>query len=152
VALRLEPSRKKFLAGRNRAAIALQPELRLLRRRLLAIGGEEVVLYPTTYVEEFLARAQIWRSVTPRKVRGRPNDCHANAAAAYAKASARSKCRIVTGWALHAHDVVWRRHSWILRGDELCETTLPAKIYAGVILDPTESAAFIEAQIGPGDR
>jgi hypothetical protein len=143
---RLPLSRKQFLADKNRTFLLEQPRLRLLRRRLLAIGGQEVVLRRDAHLEELLARAQVWKRVAPRKIRGEVNQCHRNAASTYLKAPA--KHRIVTGWVLHGDDVVWRQHSWVLRRDELCETTEPAKIYVGVILDAAESARFVRAELG----
>lgn len=142
---RLSADRKRFLATKNRGFIADQPRLRLLRRRLLAIGGQEVVLRRDSYLEELLARAEVWRRVLPRKIPGVINQCHQNAASAYLKGPSRH--RIVTGWALHGDDVVWRQHSWILRGKELCETTVPAKIYYGVVLDENEAARFARAEL-----
>lgn len=143
---RLSVSRKRLLANKNRAFVLAQPRLRLLRRRLLAIGGQEVVLERDPHLEELLARAQVWRRVTPRKIPGTVNQCHENAARAYVKSPA--KHQIVTGWALHADDVVWRQHSWVLRSDQLCETTWPAKIYFGVILDEAETARFVRGELG----
>jgi hypothetical protein len=143
---RLSASRKRFLADKNRGYLAEQPRLRLLRRRLLAIAGQEVVLRRDSHLEELLARAEVWRRVVPHEIAGMSNQCHRNAATAYLDAP--SKHRIVTGWALHDDDVVWRQHSWILRGDELCETTVPAKIYYGVILDEQETARFVRAELG----
>lgn len=143
---RLSASRKKFLVEKNRAFLAAQPRLRLLRRRLLAIGGHEVVLQRERHLEQQLARAQVWKRVTPRKIAGAGNQCHVNSASAYLKAP--TKTQIVSGWALHSDDVVWRQHSWVLRGETLCETTVPAKIYVGVILDPEESVQFVRAELG----
>ena len=142
----LSISRKRFLANKNREFILAQPRLRLLRRRLLVIGGQEVVLERDPHLEELLARAQVWRRVTPRKIPGTVNSCHENAARAYVKAPA--KQQIVAGWALHGDDVVWRQHSWVLRGDQLCETTSPAKIYFGVVLDEAETARFVRGELG----
>ncbi len=117
---RLSASRKRFLANKNREYLGEQPRLRLLRRRLLAIGGQEVVLRREAHLEELLARAQVWKRITPHKIAGTVNHCHQNAANAYLKGP--SKNRIVCGWALHGDDVVWRQHSWVLRNDELCES------------------------------
>lgn len=142
----MSSSRKRFLVDKNRTYILDQPRLRLLRRRLLAIGGEEVVLKRSGELEELLARAEVWRRVIPLKVAGEPNQCHKNTARIYLKSP--SKHRIVTGWVLHGDDVVWRQHSWLLRKNELCETTFPAKVYYGVILDETEAACFVRAELG----
>jgi hypothetical protein len=106
---RLSVSRKQFLANKNRTYLVEQPRLRLLRRRLLAIGGQEVVLAREKHLELLLTRAQIWKRVTPKKVPGTVNQCHKNSASTYARAS--TKHQIVTGWALHGDDVVWRQHT-----------------------------------------
>ena len=143
---RLSVGRKQFLANKNRTYVVEQPRLRLLRRRLLAIGGQEVVLTREKHLELLLSRAQTWKRVTPRKVPGTVNQCHKNSAVAYAKAP--TKHQIVTGWALHGDDVVWRQHTWLLRGDQLCETTWPAKIYFGVVLDKAEAARFVRGELG----
>ncbi len=104
-----------------------------------------MVLAHERHLEEQLAHAQVWRGVVPRKIPGVVNQCHVNAARAYVKAPA--KHRIVSGWALHAGDVVWRQHSWVLRNDQLCETTRPAEIYFGVVLDEGEAARFVRAEL-----
>ena len=67
---RLSASRRQFLVDKNRGLITNQPRLRLLRRRLLAIGGHEVVLAREKHLEELLARAQVWKRVAPRKILG----------------------------------------------------------------------------------
>lgn len=144
---RLDAVRKKFLADRNRRFAEVQPRLRLLRRRLLKVGGEEVVLNLEPQLEEILARSVVWRRIRPRKVRGRVNACHENVARVYWKQPERY--RIVTGWVLHGDDVVWRQHSWLLRDEVLVETTPEAaKIYYGVVLDEKESARFVRSQLG----
>lgn len=142
---RLSEVRQRFLREKNQAFIAAQPRLRLLRRRLLAIAGKEVVLRREPQLEELLARAEVWRRVCPLLLRGARNSCHENAARAFMKAPARH--RIVTGWALHPDDVVWRQHTWVLRDDELCETTVAARVYYGVILDEREANSFAKAQV-----
>ncbi len=143
---RLEKSRAKFLADKNRALVEKQPRLRLLRRRLLAVGGEEVVLAREPHLEALLARPNVWKRAKARTIAGKTNDCHRNVARAWRKSPKR--CRIVTGWVLDGDDVVWRQHSWILRGDELCETTGPRQIYYGVILDDAEAQRFARNELG----
>jgi hypothetical protein len=99
-------------------------------------------------LEALLARPELWRRPPVSKIPGSLNHCHENVARFYLRAPARR--RIVTGWALHGDDVVWRQHTWAFRGDDLCESTVPAKLYYGVVLNDDEAVRFARAQIeGP---
>jgi hypothetical protein len=147
VIVRLSASRKRFLSEKNALFLAEQPRLRLLRRRLLAIAGQEVVLIgPEHYLEAILAHPVLWRDGSVRKIPGAMNQCHRNVARAYLRGP--STHQIATGWAFHDGDVVWRKHSWVLRKGELCETTVPAKLYYGVVLDKGQASRFVRAELG----
>jgi hypothetical protein len=143
---RLTAARRRFLADKNRRFVEAQPELRTLRRRLLRLGGAEVVLRPEPHLAVILARGKPWRRARPELWPGDVNGCHRNVARGYRDDPA--ALQIVTGWALHPGDVVWRQHSWLLRHDRLIETTELARIYYGAVLDPREAARFARSELG----
>lgn len=146
--MRLDRERQRLLAERNRWYARFQPRLRLLRRRLLGLGGQEIVMQTEPYLDDLIDEGVTWRRVKPRRIRARMTYCHANVAETYQKHPTRY--RIVTGWALHPHDDVWRKHSWLLRADELCETTAPAAIYHGAILSDWRAERFVHKTLhGP---
>lgn len=142
----LSPQRREFLSNRNAEFLAAQPRLRLLRRSLLAIAGQEVVLEREPNLEALLVRAEPWRAPAVVKIGGLLNRCHENVARFYLRGP--SKRRIVRGWAFHGDDVVWRQHSWAIRNERLCESTVPALLYYGVILNDDEAALFAGVQLG----
>jgi hypothetical protein len=145
VPARLGERRRRALAERNRWYLGLQPRLRLLRRRLLELGGQEVVMQTEPYLQDLIDDAVTWRRAKPRLIRGRVNECHANVARVFQKDP--SRYRIVTGWALHPNDCVWRSHSWLLEGDQLVETTFPARIYYGAVLSDWRGANFVRREL-----
>jgi hypothetical protein len=107
---------------------------------LLSCGGEAVVFpqvepdYKNIFVKGLL--------LTPPKVKlikGKPNDCHRNAADNYEKFG----WLIFTGYAL-SEDGVWRQHSWNF-GKDFVETTEKRIAYYGYPLDENESNVFIFA-------
>ena len=107
-----------------------QPEILLLRQKLLSIGGIELVappefdsdfpslindghLMPGSVVEEFLqSRA-----------------CHQNVAELWRQGKLSG---IGTGYALSGE--LWRQHSWGVRTDCLIETTVTRSKYFGFLL------------------
>jgi hypothetical protein len=62
-----------------------------------------------------------------------------NSAALWGKDTKRRQ--IGTGYAL-SDDGIWRRHSWVLEGKRLSETTVPRECYFGVVLSPEDSLCF----------
>lgn len=134
---------RDVLAKRLEAAAREQPAWRELHARLLALGGELVVVLPEPHLDLILARGRAW-GATKERVPGRRSDCHANVARLPS-----DRYALATGWALSASDGLWRQHSWGVnaRGEPV-ETTEPRVAYYGVVLEGDEVAWFREANGG----
>ena len=135
--LKLEGEQARFLAKKFAGAASTQPRLHELRRRLLRLGGVQLVA-PRDGEADLEALLDFGVAFPGRAKlrRGRRSDCHDNAGRLYAKAPERT--RIVTGYAL-SDDGLWRQHSWALVDDRLVETTEPRELYFGFLL-PAERA------------
>jgi hypothetical protein len=83
-------------------------------------------------------------AVPPKKielVKGAVSACHANCAKLWKKSPKTTK--FVTGYALSA-DGIWRRHSWVMRGETLIETTVRRKKYRGFALPVALAKKFCD--------
>ena len=111
-----------------------------LKQLILNCGGCEVCL---PAIEEDLIdivnHGQLWDNVTVKMMKGRPSQCHANAAELWYnnKDSWKNKnfaVIICTGYAL-SEDGIWRQHSWLIqakpRANVIVETTEPRIAYYG---------------------
>ena len=112
----LDPERAHLLARRNAAAVAAEPHLAELRRRLLACGGDEAVLQtrdPDSPALVARGEPRGVRGVQARRTQlaGPPSDCHRNAVTHFLRDPRRR--RIMTGYYLIATSPVWRQHSWV---------------------------------------
>ena len=137
---RMSKDWKKRLEEINKPAFEKQPQLTVLRGRLLSIGGEEVCF---AFYEESLAfllsRGQAFGR-TGTMMHGDPNRCHGNTAALYEANMDRT--RIATGYALSL-DGCWRQHSWgIVNRRKPVETTVRRLAYFGYVLNKVESELF----------
>ena len=124
----LDPERAHLLARRNAAAVAAEPHLAELRRRLLACGGDEAVLQtrdPDSPALVARGEPRGVRGVQARRTQlaGPPSDCHRNAVTHFLRDPRRR--RIMTGYYLVARDPVWRQHSWV---EEEAEGGCPPKL------------------------
>jgi hypothetical protein len=114
-------------------------DLELLQSRLLAIGGVRVVL--PLEVDPHLVlvarEGQLW-GLLLKRTNGEANLCHDQSAALWW--STRGEAQIVTGWALHPRDGLWRPHSWCVEGQQIIETTPNTFLsYFGVALNAKEA-------------
>jgi hypothetical protein len=124
----LDPERAHLLARRNAAAVAAEPHLAELRRRLLACGGDEAVLQtrdPDSPALVARGEPRGVRGVQARRTQlaGPQSDCHRNAVTHFLRDPRRR--RIMTGYYLIARDPVWRQHSWV---EEEAEGGCPPKL------------------------
>jgi len=124
------------------ALLATPRESRLPQHRFAAhlfeIGGDRLVWFDDDDAEAFLWDERLFTAEV-RMRRGRRNRCHGNSAKLWGKDTDRRQ--IGTGYAL-SDDGTWRRHSWVLQGKRLYETTVPRERYFGVVLTPKDSLCF----------
>lgn len=147
MARHLDAQALRRLKKENTPLIRANPKLAKLRKRLLALGGEEVDFTSGSdlYTELLLERGFATEPKRVDRIPGRRRRCHWNSAVAYLDTYPRCEpYRIVTGWAL-GNNGLWYRHSWVLDvdGDQICESTFKACIYYGVMLNKDESKDFI---------
>jgi hypothetical protein len=132
-----------FLRARLREMTREQPALRVLRKRLLAIGGLELVapVEPDPDLDKVLERSRPADGRNARRRRGLPSECHSNVAQLCRRSD--GALRIATGYAL-SPDGLWRQHSWGVEPDDtLVETTQPRVLYFGFVLGGREARRFI---------
>ena len=114
-----------------------------LRNRLLRLGGWAVILhFEEPDLDDILERGVLVRGKTARMRKGRPRDCHCNAAR-NARAGS-DGIAIMTGYAL-SEDGAWRQHSWNLdrTSNRIIETTVKRVAYYGFQMDDDQAARFI---------
>ena len=139
--------RKRLTEGQHRhfkklrtELFKMQPRLRLLRRRLLGLGGEEICLVIREEDLELILKRGFVQDGKKAKLRlGVPCRCHTNSARLWEANTA--KRQIVTGWALSV-DGIWRQHTWVLEGKTILETTSWRTKYFGYALTPVEAKQF----------
>ena len=118
------------------------PELRPLRKKLLSIGGEEIVPREEPDLSKIIKRGKLFKCKA-KLTKLRMISCHTNAAELYATKG----YKIATGWAL-SDDGLWRQHSWCIDGKEnIVETTKSRKKYFGVVLMQKEAKKFYRENI-----
>lgn len=128
---------KTFL--RNK--LANHPELLPLRKKLLSMGGEEIVPRYEGDLDEIMRRGKMIRK-NVRFIDGSPGSCHSNVAILYQ----RGGIKIVTGWAL-SDDGLWRQHTWGIDNNGIIETTEVRDKYFGFILNDTEAELFVDRNV-----
>jgi hypothetical protein len=109
-------------------------KFRDLRSKLLALGGEEVVIFPygDPDLDNVLEHGRVFKK-TYKKVRGEPSRCHYNVRQQFIKHP--NKYRPATGYALTSDDGLWRQHSWLLDTQgRTVETTTPRDLYFGICI------------------
>jgi hypothetical protein len=122
------------------------PEYKRLEAKLLAIGGSRVIHQDGGEGREdpFIKRLpEDGRRFSKRGFRrepGQPNRCHHNAAVGYVQSDA--SLQIGTGFGPRS-DGIWSRHSWLLRGRTIVETTFEFLVYFGVALTASEASSFV---------
>ena len=120
-----------------------------LRDLLLAFGGSEACM--PGYDEDarrIIERGQLWYGDRIHAVRGKPSQCHRNAA--YRWIANQEKTVLCTGYAL-SEDGMWRQHSWLVelrpRKNYIIETTVPRVAYFGFGMTTEEALEFFDHQI-----
>lgn len=116
-------------------------ELIPLRKKLLSVGGREVVPSKEPDLNKMINRGHKIEPHNIIYIEGRPSQCHENSALLYR--DNKDITEIGTGWAL-SNDGLWRQHSWAMRGSELVETTTERDIYYGIFLENKEAEEFIK--------
>lgn len=119
-------------------------EMRILRDRLLSIGGEAVCFaYLEPDIDNILEYGQLWGGENAMIKRGRVCGCHGNAANLWYYNM--HTTRICTGYAL-SKDGMWRQHSWLVwikkDGNTIIETTESRIAYYGFVMNTALCAAF----------
>ena len=113
------------------------PELLSLRKKLLLLGGEEIVSRDEPDLNKIIRRGKVFREKAKLKIM-RPISCHSNVAELYADKG----YKIATGYAL-SNDGLWRQHSWCIDNKSIIETTKKRKKYFGFILTDKEAQKFL---------
>jgi hypothetical protein len=131
-------SRYNHLKSRIRTVAKKQPEIHILREKLLALGGEEIVASPPEILDP---------TVPLLADRGQPmpfpaevylmkaSNCHGNVVELWRTKKRPGLFGVATGFALF-DDGLWRRHSWGVgaskAGYKIVETTDPRMAYFGI--------------------
>ena len=152
----LDQERVQFFAERRDRILKLFPTYSELRRKLLGIGGLEVVLPRYDEMSEaqrnrqryetarIIDAGQTWQGQMARLEEMDDSNCHVNTAIMFK----RGVGSIASGFAL-SEDGLWREHSWVLeRSDHLIETTVLRLLYHGYALSPEEHTWFVNSELG----
>jgi hypothetical protein len=117
-----------------------------LRRKLLRISGVEADFIEDPYLQVIADAGAPFANTEVRITRGRPNECHRNAALFWLK----GKCAaIATGYYLGPDDI-WRQHSWGVMGDgTILDTHSAGRLYFGVRVESMEAMKFAENHVSP---
>ena len=102
-----------------------------LKKTLLELGGERVVIVLDSYEKDILRNGAPVVGGVPAIDGARPSSCHQTAAILAALAPRHRQ--IMTGYAL-SEDGCWRRHSWAMQGGEVVEPTEERVLYFGFAL------------------
>jgi hypothetical protein len=135
----MTPGQRSFLRKRLRLAASKQPEIKLLRKVLLSVGGDEIVAPPGEF-ERDLEAIMRFGHVTAGPVRlkvMKTSNCHSNIWELWGKRT-KGLVALCTGYALSA-DALWRQHSWGILREGVLETTEPRVKYFGFIYAPDRS-------------
>ena len=129
----------EFLEDKLAKLCEKQPRFRILSRRLLEIGGVQVVA-PTAPDPELdqLLEDGFLHPQKPVLEESEANGCHANSAALWLQEHIDA---IGTGYCL-SEDGLWRQHSWGLRKEQLIETTELRTVYFGLRMEAEEADNF----------
>ena len=131
-----------YLKKHLRYTIKEQPRFAILAKRLLDIGGLQVVPLKEEDLESLIERGRVLDGRKAERVRGLPCRCHGNVCNIYENSS--GIIRIMTGWAL-SKDGLWRQHSWGFntQSNRVVETTARRTKYYGFELTDEESDQFV---------
>ena len=123
---------------------AERAEWEQLAKRLLAIGGERVVvpMWGDEHLSRYLTEGRSFDVDGLRYEPGEPIRCHQNVSYIFLDGAG----AIATGFAL-SEDGYWRQHSWAVADDTVIETTTIRTGYFGLLLEGEEARAWAELQL-----
>jgi hypothetical protein len=132
--MELESDQREFLDNRLLQLSETQPELLLLKDKLLKIGGCHLVAptKPEPDLSPLLLEGVVMTGPVEFEEMAR-NSCHWNSAHLWTSRR-NSIVGIGTGYAL-SEDGLWRQHSWALTSIGILETTEPRHTYFGLRLE-----------------
>ena len=123
----------------NEEVIAEHPEAAVLQQRLLGIGGTRVKLGgPLIHFPDLLARGRVIPATGSRRQPMLPSECHSNAVTLWK--GSKGRLSIATGYALSRD--CWYRHSWVMAGERVVETTVRPDLYFGIDLNSGDAYGF----------
>jgi hypothetical protein len=150
----MNKDRRNQLKIRWQKARIAYPVLEVLRTRLLAVGGVELVISPredqwAVQAEEsrmLLQHGQCADGSSAILLPGEPRGCHAKTVDLLCKGEIAS---FVSGWAL-PDDGGWLEHSWGLSADaKIVETTVVQSVYFGRVWRRDRVAAEFRLHLEP---
>jgi hypothetical protein len=137
----LNGEQRSLLGRRLRAAFKQQPEIKALRKLLLAMGGIELVApfgfdpdIPALIAAGFAMEGSVECEVMESSA------CHENITRLWI-AKTNGLVGIGTGYAL-SEDGLWRQHSWGLQRNGILETTIRRVKYFGISLQGQHADSF----------
>ena len=117
-----------------------------LRNKLLRIGGLYVDFIEDPYLQMIADAGAPFSDTTVRITRGRPNECHRNAALFWLK----GKCTAIAIGYYLGQDDVWRQHSWgVMDNGTILDTHSAGRLYFGVRVESMEAMKFAENHVSP---
>src|ERR1019366_3045154 len=137
---------KRLLDRRFREAAEQQPELEVLRRLLLGLGGVHLVAPPSPDAAlPLLIDAGFVMAGPVMRRTMKKGQCHSNVAEIWA-GKQHGLVGIGSGYSL-SDDGLWREHSWGLRREGVLETTVSRVKYFGVLLQHADADSFATANL-----
>lgn len=128
---------------REEVFFGMFPEAKLLKEKLLGIGGQLVAWrHEEPHLRSLLDKGQNFSLNKRKKFSGEVHGCHANTARLFLE----KDVSIVTGYALSKDR--WIQHSWGYDGKRIVETTCSFNAYYGVILSDLEITKFVIGELG----
>jgi hypothetical protein len=109
------------------------------------MGGRDVDFMEDPYLQAIANIGVPFTDTRVRIKRGRPNECHRNAALFWLKGQCDA---IAIGYYLGPDDI-WRQHSWGVMGDcTILDTHAAGRMYFGIRLDSMAAVKFAEDHVG----
>ena len=109
------------------------------------MAGVDVDSSEDPYLQVIADAGVPFASTEVRITRGRPNECHRNAALFWLNGECSA---IATGYYL-GPDGIWRQHSWgVTSSGTILDTHSAGRLYFGVGLEPMDAVEFAEDHLG----
>lgn len=137
---------KHLLNRRFREAAEQQPDLEVLRRLLLGLGGIHIVAPPSpdAALPLLIDAGFVMAGPVVRRT-GKNSECHRNVAEMWVEKQ-HKLVGIGTGYSL-SDDGLWREHSWGVLREGILETTVSRVKYFGVLLQHGAADSFAMANL-----